>query len=261
MEASAMYPEELQKIQAFFQQHTEVAVAFSGGVDSAVLLLLASRYAKRLKAYYVKTQFQPQFELEDAQKIAAYLKTDMIILSLDVLSDAQIAANPENRCYYCKRKIFSCIAESAAADGVQTVLDGTNASDDIADRPGYRALQELGVLSPLKLCGYTKVMIRSIAAAHGLFVADKPSYACLATRIPYLTPVTVALLDTTQRAEDALRTRGFRNFRIRYRSGDAVIELGQAEFERFFARRTELYSLLAPYYRHIFLDLKERTDE
>lgn len=245
----------------FFQQHKRVAVAFSGGVDSAVLLLLARRYAEKVKAYYVRSAFQPQFEYEDARTIAEQLKVEMTVLTADVLSDPAVVKNPPDRCYYCKKRIFETIRRAALRDGFDTVLDGTNASDDLDDRPGFRALQELGVLSPLRACGYTKKMIRDRARENRLPVADKPSYACLATRIPTGTAITLPLLKKTEVAENALREAGFRNFRVRYCRGAAKLELGRREWELLLNNRDTVLSLLSPYYDDIYLDVRERADE
>ena len=250
-----------EQIKDFFQKHSEVAVAFSGGVDSAVLLLLAVRYARRVKAYYVQSQFQPQFEREDAARTAALLQAEIEIIPVDILSFDSVVANPDNRCYYCKKAIFDSITAHAARDGFSVVLDGTNASDDLGDRPGYRALQELAVLSPLKLCGYTKAQIRRLAAQHRLPVADKPSYACLATRIPTGTAIRAEILQTTEAAENALRAMGFRNFRVRYCDGDAKLELCASDFARLPSMREQICAALKNDYRHIYLDLKEKTDE
>ncbi|MBQ7581021.1 MAG: ATP-dependent sacrificial sulfur transferase LarE [Clostridia bacterium] len=246
---------------AFFQQHDEVAVAFSGGVDSSVLLALAKRYAKRVKAYYVKTQFQPQFELDDALEVAKLLDVEIRIIQLDVTADPVIAGNPENRCYFCKKKIFSAIIRCAKADGFEAVLDGTNASDDIADRPGFAALSELGVLSPLRMCNLSKHRIRQIAKENDLPVASKPSYACLATRIPYGVRITDEILKKTEVAEDLLRKAGYSNFRVRYLNGSAKLELGKVELELFRRREEETIELLSPFYEAVFLDPKERADE
>ncbi|MBR2133247.1 MAG: ATP-dependent sacrificial sulfur transferase LarE [Eubacterium sp.] len=249
------------KIKDFFEKHNEVAVAFSGGVDSAVLLLLAKRYANRVKAYYVKSQFQPEFELKDAMEIAKILDAEIEVMSLDVLSDKTISNNPENRCYYCKRRIFSTICNKAKDDGFSTVIDGTNASDKADDRPGMKALSELGVYSPLRICAMTKSEIRAIAKESNLPVADKPSYACLATRIKTNTPITAEALEKTEKSENILSSLGFRNYRVRYNNGSAVLELGLNDFAVFYKKRKEVYSALSKLYDEVYLNLKEREDE
>ena len=206
-------------LQEFFCQYPEVAVAFSGGVDSAWLLHQAARYARRCTAYFVKTAFQPAFEWEDAKQTAQQVGAELRMLELDILSAPEVTANPADRCYYCKKHLFAAIARAAAEDGYHVLLDGTNASDDAADRPGMRALQELQVRSPLRLCGVTKAQVRQAAKEAGLSVWDKPSYACLATRIPAGTPIRVEDLQRLERGETALMDMGFVDFRLRLRRG------------------------------------------
>ena len=132
-------------LQEFFARHPEAAVAFSGGVDSAWLLHEAARYARRCGAYFVNTPFQPAFELADARAAARQMGVELRVLELDILSAPEVAANPPDRCYHCKKRLFTAIAEAAGQDGYRVLLDGTNASDDAADRPGMRALRELEV--------------------------------------------------------------------------------------------------------------------
>jgi len=212
-------------IQEFFMQNPEAAVAFSGGVDSAWLLHEAVRFARRTAAYFVRTPFQPDFELEDARDTARRLGAPLTVIPFDILAVPAVAANPPDRCYHCKRALFSRLLEQAAADGFPTVLDGGNASDDASDRPGMRALRELGVRSPLRLCGLSKADIRAGARAAGLGVWDKPSYACLATRIPAGTPVTAGDLARIARGEAALMALGFSDFRLRLRGEDALLQV------------------------------------
>ena len=137
-------------LEQFFTKNPEVAIAFSGGVDSAYLLYAAKRYAARAKAYYVSTAFQPSFELEDARRLANELGADMQVLHVDVLMSGAVTANPPDRCYHCKNTLFRQILRAAENDGFPVLLDGTNASDDAGDRPGMRALRELSVRSPLR---------------------------------------------------------------------------------------------------------------
>ena len=150
-------------IREFFKENPAAAVAFSGGVDSAWLLHEAVRYAQRTAAYFVRTPFQPDFELEDARETAARLGASLTVVELDILADPAVAANPADRCYYCKKALFTRLLEAAGAGGFPLVLDGSNASDDVGDRPGMRALRELGVRSPLRECGVTKADIRRLA--------------------------------------------------------------------------------------------------
>ena len=132
-------------LEKFFAENPRAALAFSGGVDSAYLLYAASRCGADFRAYYVKSEFQPQFELDDARRLADRLSAPMAVIPLSVLDCAEIAANPPERCYLCKKRIFGAIAREAERDGFSLIMDGTNASDDEGDRPGMKALREMRV--------------------------------------------------------------------------------------------------------------------
>ena len=246
-------------LEQFFQAHPRAAVAFSGGVDSAYLLYEAARLGTEVKAYYVKTAFQPQFELEDAQRLAAELKVPMEILPLDVLCKPDIAANPADRCYYCKKEIFSAILSAARRDGFPLLLDGTNASDDAGDRPGMRALAELSVRSPLRECGLTKAEIRRRSQIAGLFTHDKPAYACLATRIPTGEPITPDKLRRTETAESFLSSLGLRDFRVRSVGDTAKLQVTAADLPKELKFRQEILTELKKHYSGIMLDLEVRS--
>ena len=144
-------------VKDFFRQTPRAAAAFSGGTDSALLLYLAKQNGCDVHAYYVKTAFQPEFELEDARRLAGELDIPMTVVEPDILAVPEAAANGTDRCYHCKRAIFTALQKAARGDGYTVLLDGTNASDDAGDRPGMRALRELGVRSPLRECGITKM--------------------------------------------------------------------------------------------------------
>ena len=242
----------------FFHENQKAAIAFSGGVDSAYLLYAALQSGADVRAYYVKSAFQPQFELDDARRLAETLSADMRVLDVDILADETVAANPPDRCYHCKRRIFSAIASAAAADGYTLLLDGTNASDDAGDRPGMRALRELSVRSPLRECGLTKPEIRRLSREAGLFTWDKPAYACLATRVPAGERLTAEKLENTERAEDFLFSLGFTDFRVRLFSGAARLQLPAEQFPRLLERRAEILSELKKTYSAVVLDLEVR---
>lgn len=150
-------------LQEFFAENPKVALAFSGGVDSSYLLYAATDCRAKVRAYYVKSVFQPRFELDDARRLASELGADMKMLDVDILNDPQITANSADRCYYCKYSIFNSIIRAASEDGFSVLIDGTNASDDAGDRPGMRALGELSVRSPLRECGLTKAEVRRLS--------------------------------------------------------------------------------------------------
>lgn len=245
-------------LKEFFEKHTKVAIAFSGGCDSAYLSYEALKYCKSVKAYYVKTCFQPEFELKDALRFAKEYNLDLSIIEYDILKEKEICGNPDIRCYYCKKKIFSLIKEKAHADGFEVILDGNNASDDASDRPGMKVLEEMEVLSPLRLCKLTKPEIRNLSKEAGLFTWDKPAYACLATRVPVNTLITKEILDITEKSESFMSLNGFSDFRVRYRDGKALIQLPKEQHE-LYARKKELIEKeLLTYYREVILDSKPR---
>ena len=162
-------------LNEFFAEHPKAALAFSGGTDSAFLLYAGKRAGADIRPYFVRSQFQPEFEYQDALRLCRELGAELTVLELDALADPQVTANPANRCYFCKVGLFGTLARRALADGYTVLLDGTNASDDAGDRPGMKALQELQVLSPLRLCGLTKAEIRRQSREAGLFTWDKPA--------------------------------------------------------------------------------------
>lgn len=189
------HPIGTMSLEEFFQKHPKVAIAFSGGSDSSYLLAEAMRRADEVKAYFVNSVFQPPFEVEDAKRVAQELGANLEIIEADVLSRSNICANGADRCYHCKRFIFSHIIRLMNQEGYRILIDGTNASDDPTSRPGFKALYEMGVQSPLRLAGLTKDEVRENARKLGVSTADKPRFACLATKIPKGTKVTQPRLD------------------------------------------------------------------
>lgn len=247
-------------LQEYFNANPKGALALSGGVDSAYLLHCAQAAGAQVQPYFAETQFQPAFERRDAAQLCSGLGLPLKVLALDVLADAQVRRNPPERCYYCKRKIFSAIAAAAAQDGYRLLWDGTNASDAVMDRPGMRALQELQVQSPLRLCGLTKAQIRAGAKAAGLPVWDKPAYACLATRVQPGMRITAENLVRIERAEQALFTLGFRDFRVRQRGDTALLQLPQAQLPRALEQRKVLLQALRAEFSAAVLDLEARDE-
>lgn len=248
------------QLQDFFKEHTKAAIAFSGGVDSAYLLYAAERYAQEVCAYYVKTPFQPLFEWEDAKRLTDELGILLRCIELDILTDESVVSNPQDRCYFCKKRIFSAIADAAKQDGFSVLLDGTNASDDEGDRPGMKALRELSVLSPLRLCGLSKKDIRALSKEAGLFTWNKPAYACLATRIPAGQPITLQSLRRTEEAESFLFSLGFLDFRIRTVGEDAKIQIASSQLPMLIEHRNEILAELKKRYQSVLLDLEMRDE-
>ena len=246
-------------LQDFFKENRKIALAFSGGVDSAYLLYAAIQADCDVHAYYVKSAFQPKFEFEDAKKLAKELGAKMTVLEVDILSDSIITKNPSNRCYHCKNKIFRTILEAAKKDGYDLLMDGNNASDDADDRPGMRAVQELNVRSPLRECGITKAEVRKLSKEAGLFTWNKPAYACLATRIPTGETITADKLSATEKSEAALSELGFTDFRVRMSGNDAKIQVREEQLEKLLSNRKTILNQLKPYYSSVTVDLEVRS--
>ena len=245
-------------LEQFFQENPRCALGFSGGVDSAYLLYAGVRAGADIRPYFIKTVFQPAFELADAQKLAEGLGVEVTVLELDALADPRVAANPADRCYYCKQNLFRTLKERAIADGYPVLLDGTNASDEAGDRPGMRALAELSVRSPLRECGLTKAEIRARSREAGLFTWDKPAYACLATRVPAGEAITADLLARVEGAEDALFRLGYTDFRVRVFHSAARLQLPRGQMERAVREAETIQAALKPYFTPILLDLEGR---
>ena len=243
---------------AFFKENPKAALGFSGGVDSSYLLYAGVQAGADIHPYYIKTAFQPQFELDDAERLCAQLGVPLTVLELDVLKNEAVTANPPDRCYHCKTALFGALSARALADGYTLLLDGTNASDDAGDRPGMRALKELHVCSPLRECGLTKAEIRRLSREAGLFTWDKPAYACLATRIPSGDAITAKKLLAAERAEAFLFSLGLTDFRVRNYRGAARLQFPEAQLNAVLAHRAEILQELKKDYPAVLLDLEVR---
>ena len=243
---------------AFFKENPKAALGFSGGVDSSYLLYAGVQAGADIHPYYIKTAFQPQFELDDAERLCAQLGVPLTVLELDVLKNEAVTANPPDRCYHCKTALFGALSTRALADGYTLLLDGTNASDDAGDRPGMRALKELHVCSPLRECGLTKAEIRRLSREAGLFTWDKPAYACLATRIPSGDAITAEKLLATERAEAFLFSLGLTDFRVRNYHGAARLQCPEVQLNAVLAHRAEILQELKKDYPAVLLDLEVR---
>lgn len=226
--------EKYQRLKEIIASRGSAAVAFSGGVDSSFLCRAAvDALADRAIAVTVVSPMLPKSELDWARRIAAQVGIEHLTVEEELIEE-EVAANPVDRCYHCKKIEFGSILKIARGRGIDTVLDGSNL-DDLGDyRPGLRALQELQILSPLREAGLNKAEIRELSRRFGLPTWDKPAYACLASRIPYGERIDREKLSRVERAEDALRSFGFRQFRVRSHGDIARIEVAPEERRAFF---------------------------
>ena len=211
-------------------------LAYSGGVDSSVLLRAASEVmGPNLIAVTAISETYPPGELEPAKQFAAALEVRHLVLSTAELVRDEFARNAPDRCFHCKSELFSKLRQIADSEGIAHILDGSNA-DDVHDyRPGRTAARELAVRSPLAEAGLTKQDIRSLARRMNMPMWDKPSLACLSSRIPYGTRITLDLLRKIQAAEDIVRAVGIRQVRVRHHGDIARIEVSQEDLLRFSA--------------------------
>lgn len=247
------------ELKDFFKEHKKVAVALSGGIDSAYLLYAAKKYGAEALAYFVKSEFVPQIELSDAKKISDAAGVSLRILNISVLSDPEIKRNGSERCYFCKKMMFEEIIKAARADGFDTVLEGTNASDDVSDRPGFRAIGELSVISPLKVCGVSKEEVRKLSEEAGITIWNKPSYSCLATRIAKGMEITKERLLKIEEAEMFLFSLGFSDFRVRLCDDvSARLELNIKDAELFSKEKDRVSKKLGQMFSSVIFDLGAR---
>ena len=228
----------LGRLEQLIAELGSAAVAFSGGVDSAVVLKVASDKLKdRVVGITAVSESLPSGELKLARAFARTIEARHVIVRTDELSNADYAANTTARCFHCKDEVYRKIKDWAAQHGFPWVIDGFNL-DDLADhRPGHDAGVQLGVKSPLIDAGLGKKEIREIARQLGLRVADKPALACLSSRIPYGTRVTVGALKQIDHAESYLRELGLPQVRVRHFGSKARIEILPGEFHRLFGTK------------------------
>jgi uncharacterized protein len=231
---SAGIDEKYRRLVDLIASLGKVAVAFSGGVDSSFLCHAAvAALGKNALAITIVSPMLPKSEIDCARDVAGRLGIEHVLIE-ETEIDGHVAANPRDRCYHCKKLEFGNILAEAGKRGIRSVLDGSN-MDDLGDyRPGLAALEELGVVSPLREAGLDKAEIRELSRRFGLPTWDKPAFACLASRIPYGERIDLEKLSRVEKAEDHLRARGLRQFRVRSHGDIARIETAREERSKFF---------------------------
>lgn len=230
-----MGSDKIKALQSLLTNYGRVLVAFSGGVDSSVLLKLAADCLGRdqILAATVYSELSTPQELKTAEQIAELCQVEHQIVYRSELAIPEIAANSPKRCYYCKYNRFQLLQELAVKRGLSTVVDGSNQSDQGDYRPGMKALSELGIRSPLLECGFTKAEIRDLARTLGLPNWKQPANACLASRFPYGTVITAANLAQVAKGEEMLRSLGLTECRLRHHGQVARIEALPTQFALF----------------------------
>jgi uncharacterized protein len=221
----------LQELKRLLAESGGILVAYSGGVDSTLLLRVAQEVlGERALAVTATSETYPDHEVQAAIRLAEEMGVRLRVIHTTELDRAEFAANPPERCYYCKGELFGKLVAIAREEGLPVVADGANLDDRDDFRPGARAAAELGVRSPLREVGLTKAEIREISRELGLPTWDKPSFACLASRFPYGSEITRDRLTQVAEAERLLRALGLRQLRVRHHGDVARIEVDPADF-------------------------------
>ena len=248
---AALFPHHLRKqLEARMEQlaREDICLAFSGGVDSSLLLKAAADAAahtgSRVYAVTFDSRLHPSCDLEIARRVAGELGGIHEVITVDELEQEAIKNNPVNRCYLCKRHLFLKLTELAEARGIRHILDGTNEDDMHVYRPGIRALKELGILSPLAELNITKAQVKAMASEYGISVASRPSTPCMATRLPYGALLDYEVLERIGEGESYVRTIIPGNVRLRLHGDIVRLELDTEAFGVFMERREEIVSRL-----------------
>jgi pyridinium-3,5-biscarboxylic acid mononucleotide sulfurtransferase len=253
-----VYAEKIRNLENILTGLGSAVIAYSGGVDSTFLARMAyNTLGGKAIAVTAVSPSLAASELEDAKALAARVGIRHVLIDSNELSDARYLANQADRCYFCKHEVYGLLVNYAREHSFQAVLDGTNVDDMRDPRPGRKAAREYGVLSPLADAGFTKAEIREASRSLGLPTADKPSMACLSSRIPYGTPISIESLKQIEEAERLLRGLGLGQLRVRHHRDTARIEVDPGDFPVVIERRHEIVAgLKALGYVYVALDLE-----
>lgn len=252
-----MLEKKLAKLEEIVRGKESVVVAFSGGVDSALLAYVSyNLLGKNALAVTIDSASLPREELRCAKKVAKEIGIGHIVVKHSELKNKRLVKNPINRCYYCKREMLGSLKKIARKEGFSAVFEGTNASELRGHRPGKRAVKELRAVSPLAEAGLTKNDVRELAKRYKLSVAKKPSMACLSSRIPVGKAITAKKLKRVELAESYLRKIGVKQLRVRHHGALARIEVLPADFSKVMKARAKIYKKFSGIgFKYVTLDV------
>lgn len=256
------FEEKKEKLYENMRRYTsqDLCIAFSGGVDSSLLLMAAKKCMegdKKIYAVTFDTMLHPSCDLETARKVADEAGVIHEVIYLNELEQEEIRFNPVNRCYLCKKALFQKLRDFATQNQVSLILEGTNDDDLHVYRPGLQAIRELGIISPLADVGFTKKEVRRLAEELGISVAGRPSTPCLATRLPYGDEIKPELLEQIAKGEEFLRNSGFAVVRLRLHGDIARIEILPEQFWEFLKKREKILKELKNMgFTYITLDIQ-----
>lgn len=248
----------LEQLKSNLKKMESVAIAYSGGVDSTFLVNVAQDVlGEKAIAVTATSSTYPKRELEQAKQLAKNIGIKHVIINSEETEINNFSKNPTNRCYFCKKELFSKIKQIANEENINYVLDGSNVDDTNDYRPGIKALEEFGVVSPLKEAGLTKKEIKELSRKMNLDTWDKSPFACLASRFPYGVEITKSKLEQVEKAESFLHALDIKQFRVRYHNEIARIEVSKNDFQHILKNSDEVVKKFKELgFKYITLDIE-----
>ncbi len=246
-------------LKGYFRENQELAIAFSGGVNSSFLLVQAAKYARRMTAYLVKSEFLQEQLLTLAKLLAQQIKVELVVIDLDVFKLKAVIENKGERCYHCKKAILESITSRAKSDGYKVIADGDtlcNADNNSSKAQKLAAKAEFNISSPLADCGYNSFEIKDLSVSEGIIRADSFSYSCLGAKVEQKTRITKKILKEIYKGEEILKNIGFTDFSLVYNNRYAKLQLPKDQMFRVVEIKDRLLEYLSPYYNEIYLDLR-----